>query len=306
MGDEIEREAFAPDVQGKRLFGREGKERSKRQYKMRLALWIALVALTWVVCCSFYCEGHSKKSTNGAERLLDDPRLSPETRDKMRQKVLLKTPGREESAQKMRSKAESHSKRINSQRTMHGEKPQKRNWQDIPRPDAVRNLDAPIKFDSTTFSLRLPFVGEEAITKHMWTFIQSYRMDDTADVYTDLWPVLTEMAMNLSVAAADMYNGFDDITWIGDFEESIICDLDLSTLLVSSPCSTRPTTACRRSPTRRSPVTAKRSCSSPCSVIMRALCRTMSSRSSLALVRSRISLSTPEILTTTTTAGSGS
>jgi hypothetical protein len=37
------------------------------------------------------------------------------------------------------------------------------------------------------------------------------------------------MAMNLSVAAADMYNGFDDITWIGDFEESIICDLDLST-----------------------------------------------------------------------------
>lgn len=38
--------------------------------------------------------------------------------------------------------------------------------------------------------------------------------------------------MNLSVAAADMYNGFDDITWIGDFEESIICDLDLSTLLV--------------------------------------------------------------------------
>jgi hypothetical protein len=94
---------------------------------------------------------------------------------------------------------------------MHGEKPQKRNWQDIPRPDAVRNLDAPIKFDSTTFSLRLPFVGEEAITKHMCrfppflrlatlhcffsfliratatgTFIQSYRMDDTADVYTDV------------------------------------------------------------------------------------------------------------------------
>ena len=44
-----------------------------------------------------------------------------------------------------------------------------------------------------------------------------------------MWPVLTEMAMNLSVAAADMYNGFDDITWVGDFEEAIICDLDLST-----------------------------------------------------------------------------
>ncbi len=40
---------------------------------------------------------------------------------------------------------------------------------------------------------------------------------------------MTEMAMNLSVAAADMYNGFDDITWVGDFEEAIICDLDLST-----------------------------------------------------------------------------
>lgn len=97
---------------------------------------------------------------------------------------------------------------MNSHRTMHGEKPQKRDWQDVPRPDPVRNLDAPVKFDPNTFSLRLPFVGEEAITKHMCrsprfsvaqpyilflmratttgTFIQSYRMDDTADVYTDV------------------------------------------------------------------------------------------------------------------------
>jgi hypothetical protein len=46
--------------------GKEKKEEAKSQnqisHKMRLALWMALVALTWMVCCSFYCEGHSKKS----------------------------------------------------------------------------------------------------------------------------------------------------------------------------------------------------------------------------------------------------
>jgi hypothetical protein len=79
---------------------------------------------------------------------------------------------------------------------MHGEKPQKRNWQDVPRPDPVRNLNAPVKFDPNTFSLRLPFVGEEAITKHMCRsppFLRCatlHSFSDESNHYRDVHPVV--------------------------------------------------------------------------------------------------------------------
>lgn len=41
-------------------------------------------------------------------------------------------------------------------------------------------------------------------------------------------PVLKEMGMNVSIAAADTYNGFSSVPWIGLFEERIICDLDFT------------------------------------------------------------------------------
>jgi hypothetical protein len=39
-------------------------------------------------------------------------------------------------------------------------------------------------------------------------------------------PGLQYMAFNLSLAAAEIYNGFDSVDWVAHFEEKAICDLD--------------------------------------------------------------------------------